>query len=167
MKVLANPFWKKIIYFGKNYFLNFFKNLNISKVKTIDLSTFNVVLYSKGSRNNMCYKLEDIIYDFALISSLSPEEASYIGYYYGCNYTKFGLLKKHNYNFLINTSISNKYNLLAIDRKKNIIFSASNSTQNHSMSPDEIFNSKHILRGFSSTTACYLGLLAGLNVKAN
>lgn len=168
MKQTLNIIWNKLIYFVKFYFLFFNKGINASTIKKIDLCNFKVFLYIKGTRSNISYKLDEIIYDFAIISSLTSEEASYLGYYYGCNYEQMNLHKRQNYDFLITPTTANKYNVLAVDRRKNIIFSSCSdrAKNNVSMKPEEIFKSKAIINGFHPTNACYIGLLAGLSTRS-
>lgn len=167
MNEVIRSVWEITIYYVKFYFSFFINYMNTSTIEKIDLRNFEVLVYSKGARNSIPYKLNEIIYDFALISSLSSEDASYIGYYYGCNYEKMNIDKRRSYNFLINPAKSNKYNVIAVDRRKNVIFCTNTNKhlENRSMKPEELLMSKTLLRGFHPTNACYIGLLAGINTK--
>lgn len=144
---------------------SFFKNeLNKSVIGNIDTKNFSVHLHTKGSKNFTTYKLSDVIYDKALISSLTPKEASTLGYQYGLNFKSLEQIGK-NYNLTLYNSKSSLYNLLSIDRNKNIIFSYNVGLNilNKQMSPEAIYRSDTILKGFHPIQACYIGLLAGMN----
>ena len=138
---------------------------SIASLKRIDPKNLKVTLYFKGSNKINTFDLYDLVFDQAIISSLPQRSAATIGYYYGINYTKI-LHKKENLQFSFENKKNNfKYQIISIDRSKNIIFC---SKQNHlrpesaKMHPFDIIGNKKLLSDFHPIQACYIGIQAGI-----
>lgn len=148
-------------------FTVFKKSLNKSVILKIDIVSATAYLYSKGTRVHSLYSFSEILFDKAILSSLSSKDASIIGFHYGLSRcSSKGLNERFEFS-LFNTDDAN-YNLVSIDRKKNIIFSYIIGTKiaTRQMSPNDILDSKHIIDGFHPIQACYIGYLGGIeNLK--
>lgn len=138
---------------------------SIASLKRIDPKNLKVTLYFKGSNKINTFNLYDLVFDHAIISSLPQRSAATIGYYYGINYAKM-LHKKEKLQFSFGNKINDfKYQIISIDRSKNIIFC---SEQNHlrlesvKMHPFDIIGNKKLLADFHPIQACYVGIQAGI-----
>ncbi len=156
--------YNRVVFCGNLYFNSFKKNIKSSVLEKIDNFNFEVILHIRGTRECIPYKLCEVIFDIAIISSLSSEDASDIGYNYGLHYKEMGLKNHNSYTFMINPSEKRQFTLLSLDRKKNITFSfqEKNKIKSLNMNPEDIFKTKSILKGFHPVQACYIGILAGI-----
>lgn len=154
----------------KNFF-SFIKSIEYSpiskpplcRIEEIDLIKKIIVIHCKGIDAPIRLTLEEMINDSAMLSNLSPIQASWIGYYYGKHYK--GLISEKNsrnntFNFDINNSLG-KINILMLSRDGNLIYNNHENNITHTISPKNAMMNENIITQFTPMQACYIGILTG------
>lgn len=103
----------------------------------------------------------DAVNNISLIESLSPEEACWLGGYYG-RYAK--TTKKQNEAFLCANFVfsQKRYQILSFNRENIISYFDKITKRTLSSHVSKIVFDTEILSFFDNTQACYIGFLAGL-----
>ena len=104
-----------------------------------------------------------------LISEITPEDACYIGGYYGKtikkNINRRTFAPRPSKNNLLISQRSARYKIISLCRNGDLKFIDRKSKKEYIMSPLFIVNEKSILNNFSSTNSCYIGILAGMSIE--
>ena len=148
-----------------------FYNKQLCRLEDIDLVNKTVFIQCSGIVTSLIkVKLEDIIRDEVILYNLSSTQAAWVGYYYGINHGEIiqnNVSKNHTTAYSVETQSSDEFEILMLDRKGNLLYINKANNKNFVSSPLSILNSKKILNKFSPPQACYVGILAGLNISKN
>lgn len=167
MKELFN-FKSLILSLCTNYLRSFVKNMQQVTVKNIDLDRWVIYLYIRGNNKITPHNIYDVFFDPILVSCMTSEDASKIGYCYAlsqdCLACNHEIHSEYSISEPINPSKKFICEIISLDRKRNVIFSK-NTKRNIDecvMSPQQIIGKKDLIAMFNPIQACFIGFLAGL-----
>ncbi len=158
-------FFRKV----KNYssMLNFFSGPAYNIVK-IDFSENTVTFRVKNKAVLVKYNLSEAVSDENVIDMLSPCEACWLGGCFGqkihSEENAFDRSKVKSAGFKNDCS---QCKIIFQNRKGEIGYIDQKSKEEFVASPVAIANNKYIVSKFSSSEACYIGILAGVHVAKN
>ena len=152
---------KNIIVFIKNKFL---AHTNpFCRIEELDLNNKIITIHFRGINAQIKLTFDEIINDSVILSNLAPQQASWIGYYYGKHYSDL-INKNSNYANFFDFSIDDQdeiFHILMINRHGHIIYSNKDNNKTNTISPTDAIKNENIINKFSSIQACYIGILAG------
>jgi len=145
------------------------KDQPMCRIEEIDTEKKRIIIQSRGMSAPIKFSFDEIITDVIIISNLSPEQASWVGYYFGMYYENT-LKTKQDFHFDVTkfdfeAEDSNaRYKLMLQDRLGRIIYLDRLTNLTSTRSLIGIITNSNIIRNFSSLEACYLGVLTGINL---
>jgi hypothetical protein len=127
-----------------------------------------IILHCRGVKSPIKLKFNEIVHDVTILANLSPQHASWIGFYYGKDY--HALLRannsdhntSHNFNFVFRES-DKRYRIVFQDRQGNIVFLDVMTNEMITKSPIAILSIESLISKFDSIEACYIGILWGMS----
>lgn len=164
-----NPFknlFKKPIKTARNAFLKYFPNqISLCRIEKIDLQKGTIYIHCRGIDAPLKFKFHQIAADEAILSNLSSQHASWVGYYCG----KFYLSSKNKFlnpqsNF---TNTNKRYQVIAHNRNGDIDFLDKETNTLYNKNPREILTQKTLIAQFSGINAYYIGFLYGIKISKN
>lgn len=139
--------------------------LPLCRIEEINIEKRIIFISCRGIGSTMKFKLHEIAQDILILSNLSPQHTSWIGYLYGkyydsldARYQSFDIVGK----CIFSKKTINRYKVLAQDRKNNIIFLDTLTKEIFTNSPYSILSSKRCIMQFDSVVAFYIGILGGM-----
>lgn len=154
MKLLRN--------FFKKYFLS---EGNTCRLLEIDILRQEVKFQLKVKLPILKCSLYQAINDLRLISQLSSVEACYLGGHYGKVLSEKRLKSDNqsSMSFLLKNSLG-RYSIVCQDRSGRIGYYDKYSKTTFSKKPIDIVKDENIIKYFNSSQACYIGILAGIEL---
>lgn len=148
---------------------NFFKKYfvcddNTCRLLEVDISKQEIKFQLKSKFPILKCSLEEAINDLDLINQISPIEACYLGGFYGKLLSE-NKLNNRNISFLLRNSFG-RYYVTYQDRFGNIGYCDRISRTTFSSKPVDIVENENIISCFNSSHACYIGILAGIDMKS-
>lgn len=140
------------------------------RVEEIDIVRKQVVIYCHGSRPTVYLPISDTVSDMSIISNLPPIQASWVGYFYGKLYwetlVKGGNHIKMSKTFTLGLSHSKgRYKLIGSERNGDLSYVDTIDKKLLTENPAKMLMNKHLIQRFDSSQACYIGILAGINIS--
>lgn len=134
------------------------------RIEEIDTTKQIVIIHCRGIDAPIKLKLSEAISDLVILTNLSPQHASWIGYYYGKSYinTTVSQGKHINAHDLLQNDIESDYKILYQDRRGNICFQNRSDNQLQMSSPIKLISNSSLMNKFSAQQACFLGIQAGI-----
>jgi len=140
----------------------------LCRIEEIDFAKKTVLVHCSGIKTPVKLKFNEIMSDFAILSRLSPQHASWVGYYYGHYYTE--LLQQEitlpNFAFELGES-KKRYTILLQNRQGSISYLDNLTNTLCTKRVTDILTTKELIMDFGSLEACYLGFLAGIAASKN
>ena len=142
----------------------FLKKESLARIEEIDVFKKEFIVHLRGVRSPINFGFDELLKDDDILSSFSPIQASYIGYYYGM----------YSYNYLNNSKYPNiqfdyfkyeekeKHTILMMDRVGNLVYFDPISGVQNTKSPLEIMLDKNLIKAFPPLQSCYIGILSGI-----
>jgi len=139
-------------------------NTPVCRIEEIDTVKQIVIIHCKGIDAPIKLKLSETINDLVILSNLSPQHASWIGYYYGKSYisTEASSASVMNTHDLLQNDGESDYAIIYQDRKGNIAFQNRSDYQQQIYSPIKLISDNSLINKFSAQQACFLGIQAGI-----
>jgi len=143
------------------------KDQPMCRIEGIDIEKRILIIHSRGVSAPIKFRFDEIINDIVILSGLSPEQASWVGYYFGMYYES---LLKHKNDFHFNPNnfdfASDDRNarckLMLQDRPGNIVYLDRLTNLMYKRSVISIITTSDVISNFDSMEACYIGVLAGI-----
>ncbi len=148
----------------------FYRNKNTCRLIEIDLSQQEVKFQIKMKLPILKCSVSQAINELNLISHISPIEACYLGGHYGriLNASWYDNTIKKNANKTMSFLLENnagRYQILYKDRAGKIGFYDRKLQQEFIEYPLSIVSNENLVSLFNSSQACYIGILAGLQLE--
>ncbi len=171
--MITSQLKKAVIRLRSFFFIPFYRYINIFKtnignamVLEFDKTQNNFMIFVRSSRGVINFDTHNAVFDRALISMLSQNDAVLLGYYFGVNYDRMlNKLNKKTYDYSICNALWSRCSIISMDRRRYIQFSINGNLI--LMSPSQIIKQKALLNEFHPVQACYIGIQAGLLAKNN
>ncbi len=148
------------------------KDQPVCRIEEIDTEKRIIIVHSRGVSAPIKFRFDEIINDTVMLSCLSPEQASWVGYYFGMYYENLLKDKKdfhfHPNNFdFASSNYDARCKLMLQDRLGNIFYLDRLTNLTHKRSVISIITTSGVINNFDSIEACYLGILAGIFISKN
>lgn len=147
----------------------FYSNCNTCRLVDIDAETQEVVFQIKMKSPIFRCSLAEAIFNSSLISTLTPQEACWLGGHYGRYLKSSDESQKmrgqiNDPRILLKNSKGN-YRVVYLDRSGKISYSDKKSGKTYNEHPLAIATNEHIISMFDPSQACYIGILAGISIE--
>jgi hypothetical protein len=138
------------------------------KVVAIDMELRKVSFRPKKKAAVITYSFSEAVADLDLIGGLTPEEASWIGGYFakslrGMSGKARSKCSRKSMDDLM-SGAGSRYQIITRHRDGRVSYIDKLSKEKYQEHPVTIVTTKSILRDFSPSQACYIGILAGLGL---
>ena len=138
-------------------------------IEEINMKSHLVVIRCIGSRTIVKLTLESLVTDRTIINGLSAQQACMVGGYYGRLLRaslegREAFKKVKNMTFLLNNK-GKRYIIAFQNRNGNIGYYDKKTRQEFVEHPLSMVNHDYIIAGFDPSEACYIGILAGINIE--
>jgi hypothetical protein len=163
--------WKRI-----EHFFYFIKQLLITNTppgvifRIIDINpeTLDAVIKCINTRTTLKDKIPHLIKDKDVIAGLAPNDACWLGYYYGqaVQNKSSSTIKKITWevSFLMRNT-RGKYRIHSMDRDGMISYLDTVKNLSYDEHPLAIAKNAALINQFDPSQACYIGVLSGLNAN--
>jgi len=143
-----------------------FKSLyTIEKIDTVAQS---VIIRLCGTDTIIKLNYHNLISDESILSGLTPEQTCMIGGYFGRHFIAHKENQTHstlrNFSFLLQKN-QGSYYITHLNRDGKIGYINKYTRKEFVEEPITIVNHRHIVSNFDPTQACYIGILAGMNIE--
>ena len=142
------------------------KNKPLCHIEEIDMTKKIIIVYSRGVAAPIKFTFDEIIQDVAVISNLSSQQASWVGYYYGiCYQRELDAQKNNKIKNKIEFSLSNsekKYKIMHQNRSGNLTYLDTDHNKIYTKSIINILAIPSLIMEFDPIEACYIGILGGI-----
>jgi hypothetical protein len=156
---------KKILSTTSIYYRNLIPLIQYSLIDVCEEKQ-HVVLHVNGKSANITRSFSEVIGDSSIIENLRPLEACWIGAHYGralrSSVESGEVLKKiKKMPFLLKNKPC-KYKIIFLNRDWSVGYLERKTLLTYTEHPLTIARNEHIICGFDSIQACYIGILAGI-----
>lgn len=141
------------------------KNGPVCRIEEIDVIKHSVVIHCRGIEAPIILQFDEIIQDIVILSNLSPQHASWIGYCYGKNYSALRNHQNPNSFDFSFTDSNKRYKIILQDRQGRLVYSDHLTQITHTASAEAILTNSSLISQFDSVQACYIGIIAGMNTQ--
>lgn len=153
----------------RSWLSSFFKYSRDCRIVEIDTDAQEVLFQIKNSSTLMRYKFSEAISDLTIVNRLLPSEACWLGGYYGRALRaslegREALKKVKSMNFLL-SSRKGRYTIAFQNRNGEVGYFDKKTRQEIVEHPLTIASHQHIISEFDPSQACYIGILAGLEME--
>lgn len=138
-------------------------------LEEIDINAAAVVIRCRGTRSIIRMSLAEAVFDPHITSGLSPQQACYLGGYYGRLLRQSlvkgkALRKAKSMSFLLNDQ-QGQYRIAFQNRNGDLGYIDQKTGKEFIEAPLTIVSNEHIIKQFDPSQACYIGMLAGLSLE--
>lgn len=139
------------------------------RIEEIDTKKQTVSVIYRGSKTIVKMSFDEAIGDEELIKQLSPQQACYLGGYFGRAFRASinggkPLKQRKNTSFSLSDK-QGRYVILFLNRNGDIGYYDKKTGQEIEEHPIKIANNKMIISRFDPSQACYIGIQAGLSME--
>lgn len=134
------------------------------RIENIDKDKNIVIVHCLGMDAPIKFKLTDLMSDISILSQLSPQHASWAGYYYGQSYRD--LLNENKCTIPVELKLfetSRRYKIIALGRNKKISYLDKNTGLIETRSLLSVLTTEELIMNFDAMDGCYMGFLAGID----
>lgn len=146
----------------------FYSNCNTCRLVDIDPKTQEVVFQIKMKSPIFRCSLTEAIFNSSLISTLSAQEACWLGGHYG-RYLKSSnknqKMRNQNNKLEILKNSKGNYQIVCLNQGGKILYRDKKCGKIYDEHPLVIAINEHIISMFDPSQACYIGILAGISIE--